>query len=143
MIPKERAWIYVVIFCLLAAYGYFRFDGSEEETAATVTTTETVWKERQATPPPKAAVEQVAEKREMEADSETPASSVTSVTTEPESDSPAEEGKTVVSNETDEKGEEVAETPTVPRSELIGGAAVEWIPPRPKDPNDKFGEPPM
>ena len=35
------------------------------------------------------------------------------------------------------------ETPTVKRSRLIGGADVEWIEPKPKDPNDKFGEPPM
>jgi len=41
-------------------------------------------------------------------------------------------------------GDEVgAKGPTAPRAHLIGGANVEWIPPKPKDPGDKFGEPPI
>ena len=38
--------------------------------------------------------------------------------------------------------EEGAQGPMVYREHLIGGANVEWIPPKPKDPDDKFGEPP-
>jgi len=38
--------------------------------------------------------------------------------------------------------EEGAQGPMVSRKHLIGGANVEWIPPQPKDLDDKFGEPP-
>jgi len=38
--------------------------------------------------------------------------------------------------------EEGAQGPMVSRKHLIGGAEVRWIPPQPKDPDDKFGEPP-
>lgn len=46
-----------------------------------------------------------------------------------------------VNTETDEEVED--ETPSVKRSQLIGGADVEWIEPKPKEPGDKFGKPPM
>jgi hypothetical protein len=42
----------------------------------------------------------------------------------------------------DEEMEEEDETPTVKRSQLIGGANVEWVEPKPKDESDKFGQPP-
>ena len=52
--------------------------------------------------------------------------------------------KTAETDEDADDGEEIEdETPSVPKSKMIGGADVEWIPPKPKDPNDKFGEPPM
>ena len=44
---------------------------------------------------------------------------------------------------TNEDEEAEDETPSVERSRLIGGADVEWIEPKPKDPDNKFGEPPM
>jgi hypothetical protein len=40
------------------------------------------------------------------------------------------------------EAEEEDEKPTVKRSQLIGGADVEWIEPKPRDPDDKFGLPP-
>jgi len=38
--------------------------------------------------------------------------------------------------------EEGAQGPAVSPGHLIGGAEVQWIPPKPKDSSDKFGEPP-
>ena len=38
--------------------------------------------------------------------------------------------------------EEEDDTPTVKRGQLIGGADVEWIEPKPREDGDKFGEPP-
>lgn len=37
----------------------------------------------------------------------------------------------------------VRNVPRVERSKLIGGADVVWVEPKPKDPDNKFGEPPM
>jgi len=39
--------------------------------------------------------------------------------------------------------EEEDAAPSVRRDQLIGGAGVEWIPPKVKDPSDKFGKPPF
>lgn len=52
--------------------------------------------------------------------------------------------KKVSDNEemSDPDDEEEDDTPTVKRSQLIGGADVEWIEPKPRSPDDKFGEPP-
>ena len=46
--------------------------------------------------------------------------------------------------ETNDLNEEVSEedTPTVKRSQLIGGADVEWEEPKPRSDDDDFGEPP-
>ena len=35
------------------------------------------------------------------------------------------------------------DAPAVRRDQLIGGADVEWEEPKPRDPNNKFGEPPL
>jgi hypothetical protein len=42
----------------------------------------------------------------------------------------------------DEDMEEEDEIPTVKRSQLIGGADVEWIEPKPREDGDVFGKPP-
>ena len=51
-----------------------------------------------------------------------------------------------LTNETNDLNEESAEeeydTPTVKRSQLIGGADVEWIEPKPRPEDGKFGRPP-
>ena len=58
---------------------------------------------------------------------------------------PVSQEKYTASKDMDAEEDEEAEdeTPSVRRSQLIGGADVEWIEPKPKDPNNKFGEPPM
>ena len=58
-------------------------------------------------------------------------------------DSFAADEKQEAFDDTEEDEEEADETPSVKRSQLIGGADVEWIEPKPKDPDNKFGEPPM
>ena len=43
----------------------------------------------------------------------------------------------------EESPKEEDDTPTVKRSQLIGGADVEWIEPKPRSDDDGFGEPPV
>jgi hypothetical protein len=47
-----------------------------------------------------------------------------------------------VNDPDEEMPEEEDDTPTVKRNELIGGANVEWIEPKPREDGDKFGQPP-
>lgn len=57
----------------------------------------------------------------------------------------SEEENTAISENIDNEDEEddVDAGPLVKRSKLIGGADVVWEEPKPKDPNNKFGEPPL
>ena len=48
-----------------------------------------------------------------------------------------------IKTDRDEDSDEEDDTPLVEKEKLIGGANVEWEEPKPKDPNNKFGEPPM
>jgi len=54
--------------------------------------------------------------------------------------------ESTLTNETNDLNEESPEeeddTPTVKRSQLIGGADVEWIEPKPRPEDGKFGRPP-
>lgn len=129
--PKERMLIYGVILFVLAVIGYVKYGGVESDKPAdTAKATEV----EHNTPAVEVSedVRSVVKKKDIEAVSDVEEESISSVkpdTTE-----------TVKSDENEEREDE---RPSVKRNQLIGGADVVWEEPKPKDPNNKFGEPPM
>ena len=124
---KEKVILYGIVIFILSSLVYFSY--ISQQSAATKKTTQTV------------------------------SSHKSLKTTETEDDEVVQETKdetsgevavpiTVQNNDTQSEQAETEENvddsaPTVTRDKLIGGADVEWIEPKPKDPNNKFGEPPL
>jgi len=131
--PKERMQIYGAILLVLAAIGYFRYGGVENDTKAIVPRVSDIQKSV-----PVVDIEAVHGDEDVGPAEKT---KVVSAVSKPQDESTVVESLAISNDIDDEEAEE--ETPSVKRSQLIGGADVEWIEPKPKDPENKFGEPPM
>ncbi|BAF73026.1 hypothetical protein [Sulfurovum sp. NBC37-1] len=126
--PKERMLIYGVILLVLAVIGYFKYSGAESEKHAV--THKTVKQERK-----------VSAAKVNTAKADERSEPVEDVVSETKEKSVSAENPKMSDANDEEEAED--ETPSVKRSQLIGGADVEWIEPKPKDPDNKFGEPPL
>ncbi len=119
------AVIFIFILIIIASY-----KGLQVETQAPTSQSKKLEPEVKSTDLPTQAVEEIKSVAVSKEKAPAPETEVTEST---------------LPNETNDPGSEVSdkETATVKRSQLIGGADVEWEEPEPRSPDNKFGEPPM
>ena len=120
---KEKVILYGIVIFILSSLVYFSY--ISQQSAATKKTTQTVSSHKSL---------KTTETEDDEVVQETSSEKRSPVTVQND-DIQSEQV------ETEENVDDSA--PTVARDKLIGGANVVWEEPKPKDPNNKFGEPPL